>query len=120
MASKHCSFGWQRKSIIISAKARWANWWTASSEFTNYRARAIEKALDLPRGCLDLPRWHFEAHMELLWQHAQRAADDRAWFDSLLKCLLDVPASAPEQKVQGAGPATRAVLEKLRGKAAAN
>jgi hypothetical protein len=94
------------------------------SVFHDATARRIEQALDLPMYCLDLPDWHFRSHLDYFWQYAARAAEDREWFDGLLRRLLAVPAHPPASV-----PTTRenrsvssidwtVILERLRRKQA--
>jgi hypothetical protein len=66
------------------------------TEFISRHARRIEDALDLPMFCLDVPDWHFQKNLEYFWQYAHRTADDRKWFDGLLKLLLDNPIRPPQ------------------------
>lgn len=90
------------------------------SEFHNYRARSIERALDLPRGSLDLPPWHFKRHLPVLWEYPSKAGANREWFDSLLAVLLDVPPSPPANPAPARSDAMAAVLARLKARAAAS
>lgn len=85
--------------------------------FNNSRARAIERALDLPRGSFDLPHWHFTQALPVFWEYPSRAGVNRDWFDSMLRLLLDVPASPPEKPSNPRSEAMEAVLARLRAKA---
>lgn len=75
------------------------------SVFHDATARRIEEALDLPMSCLDLPDWQFRSNLDYFWQYVARAAEDRKWFDGLLRRLLIVsshpPASATAKKASG-------------------
>ena len=95
------------------------------TEFTDWRARKTEQALDLPMYCLDVPDWHFRNNLEYFWQYAAHAAAHREWFDGLLRLLLVVPFQAPNDPVvkRNAGEPTKktdwtAVIERLRQKQA--
>lgn len=90
------------------------------SAFDNYRARSIERALDLPRGSFDLPPWHFARALPVLWEYPTRAGSNREWFDSMLMLMLDVPSSPPEKPLSPRSAAMEAVLARLRARAVAS
>jgi hypothetical protein len=87
-------------------------------EFTNSRARSIERALDLPRGSFDLPPWQFSRHLPMLWEYPTRAGSNREWFDRMLVALLEVPPRSPtERPARARSDAMEEVLARLRAKA---
>lgn len=94
----------------------------SGTDFTDERARRLEKALDLPRGVLDVPDWHFRENLPFFWEYAVRAADDRDWFDDLLLRLLEVPLKEPHESsriiVGGKRIDLKAIRERLQKKAA--
>lgn len=90
------------------------------SVFHDATARRIEQALDLPMSCLDLPDWHFSSNLDFFWQYASRAAEDREWFDGLLRRLLVVAAHPPTgRSVKKPGIDWTVIRAKLQQKQAA-
>jgi len=83
----------------------------------------LKKALDLPMSCLDLPDWYFRTNLDYFWQYASRAAEDREWFDGLLRRLLAVPAyqpvNAPANKISSHSVDWVLIRERLQQKQAA-
>lgn len=64
--------------------------------FDNRRARSIEKTVQLPPGTLDLPPEKFSRYYKFFEEYPRRTgAVNRAWFDELLCCLLDMPFHRP-------------------------